>query len=87
MIVEARSNTVDVFAWLGCSVVTLPWSAVVFVFEPAEENQRAWLTAISMSGALLNGLLFALVVNWLGRGRRRRTDPQAVDYDDKPPAV
>jgi uncharacterized membrane protein YbhN (UPF0104 family) len=84
MIVDARSNTQDVFAWLCCGIAVLPWTAVLFFFEPAKEDERAWLTAITASGALLNGLLFALAVNWLGRGRRRRRrDPQAADYDDK----
>jgi hypothetical protein len=84
MIVDARANTQDVFAWLCCGLATMPWTSVVFVFEPAEENERAWLTAITASGAMLNGLLFALVVNLLSRGRRRRrTDPQAADHDDK----
>src|SRR5687768_14727756 len=74
LIADARAHMWDVFAWLGCGVVTLPWSAVVFVFEPAEE-QRAWLTAITASGALLSGLLFALVVRWLTRGPRPPAEP------------
>lgn len=86
MIVDARANTQDVFAWLCCGIATLPWTAIFFFFfEPTKENERAWWTAITVASALLNGLLFALGISWLARGRRRRTDPQAADYDDKPP--
>ena len=42
LIADARANTGAVFAWLGAGLATLPWTAVVFVFEPAQEDERAW---------------------------------------------
>jgi hypothetical protein len=78
-ILKARADEGDVFAWLFCNVITLPWSAAVLVSEPAPENEKMVLTLACISGALMNGLVFWFIVWRLTRGPRHR-DAVARDY-------
>src|SRR5262245_4624758 len=83
-IVTARENAGDVFAWLFVTILTLPWSIIpAFVFDPSPENERAWLTVITIGSANLNGLLYALFVLWVTR-RRSNLSQASRDYLDGP---
>jgi hypothetical protein len=65
-------------------VLTLPWSLIAsLVYVPSAENENLWLTISTISGALLNGLLFALFIRWMTRERRRRSE-LASDYCEGP---
>ena len=72
------------FGWFDAIFLTMPWGLLPFLGgDPPRESERAWMTAITAAGAMLNGLLFASFVLWVSRRRHPRTQP-ARDYEDGP---
>lgn len=80
-IAEGRSGPhMEHTEWLGAAFLTLPWSLADFAVDPHGGNERLWLTAITVSGAMLNTLIFVLTIRWITGGPRRPPDPQVPDY-------
>jgi hypothetical protein len=81
-IVSARAADDPMDAeWGPAALLTLPGSLVGGMVDPPPKDERAWFTAVTAGGAVLNVLLFWLFLWWLTR-RHRPVDSQVVDYAD-----
>jgi hypothetical protein len=68
--------------WLWPAVVAFPWGLAGIAFDAGQPGGRVWITAVTVGGAALNGLIFTQLVRWVTLGPRRPPDPQTLDYDD-----